>query len=212
MNRIIDLTLALRPGMRGVEFEKKYAYEKHGWNGQTYHLYSHCGTHMDAPNHYNVNDKSVADWPLERLMGPAWIVNLYGIAPKSLITPQHLGPVADKFKKGDSLLLNTGWSHKVDLPEYRDALPRVSEGLAHWCAKAGVNMLGVEPPAVADPHNKREIQTVHRILLGADIIIVEGLCNLDQIKEEKVQFIALPLKIANGDGAPVRALAVENKG
>ena len=60
--------------MRGVEFDPKYNYDEHGWNAQTYHLYSHCGTHLDAPNHYNVNEKSVVDWPLERLMGPAWVV------------------------------------------------------------------------------------------------------------------------------------------
>ncbi len=208
--RIIDLTLTLKPGMRGVEFEPKYNYDKHGWNAQTYHLYSHCGTHIDAPNHYNVNDKSVADWPLERLIGPAWIVDLYGIAPKSQIMPAHLGDVADTFKTGDSLLLNTGWGERVTQPEYRDALPRVSEELALWCGEHGVNMLGVEPPAVANPNNREEIQRIHKILLGADIIIVEGLCHLNQITQKKVQFQALPLKIENGDGSPVRAIAIED--
>ncbi len=196
--------------MRGVEFEPTYNYDEHGWNAQTYHLYSHCGTHLDAPNHYNVNEKSVADWPLERLIGPAWVVDLYGIAPKTLITPNHLGDVAERFQSGDSLLLNTGWGERVNEPEYRDALPRVSAELAHWCADHGLNMLGVEPPAVADPNNKPEIQLVHHILLDADIIIVEGLCNLNQLKAEKVQFQALPLKIEHGDGSPVRAIAIED--
>lgn len=207
--RIVDLTLPLYPGMRGVAFEPKYHYAEHGWNAQTYHLYSHCGTHLDAPNHYEVNEKSVADWPLERLMGLAWVVNIYGIAPRSLIRVEHLGDVVDQFQAGESLLLNTGWGEKVDSPEYRDALPRISKELALWCAKHGVNMLGVEPPAVADPNNRKEIQSIHKILLGADIIIVEGLCNLNQLQHAKVHFIALPLKIVDGDGSPVRALAIE---
>ena len=70
--------------------------------------------------------------------------------------------------------------------------------------------LGVEPPSVADVNNLEELTSVHNVLLGAGIIIVEGLTNLDQIQNEKVTFMALPLKIARGDGAPVRALAIED--
>ncbi len=209
MARIIDLTLTLKHGMRGVSFEPTYSMPEHSWNAQTYHLYSHCGTHLDAPNHYNVNEKSVTDWPLERLMGPAWVVPLQNIQPRAEITVEMLGEVAPQFKPGESLLLSTGWSRYVDSPKHREFLPRISEELARWCAQKGVNMLGVEPPAVADPNNRQEIQLIHIILLKADIIIIEGLCNLDLISQPKVQFMALPLKIEGGDGAPVRALAIE---
>ena len=207
--KIIDLTLTLRDGMRGVAFESKYTFAEKGWNAQTYHLYSHCGTHLDAPVHYAVSQKTVADWPLERLMGPAWVVELTGLAPRSLILVKHLGAVAERFQRGDSLLLRTDWSKRIDSPDYREALPRVSEELARWCVEHGVNMLGVEPPAVADPNDKEEIQRIHTILLTAEIIIVEGLANLDRITVPRVFFIALPLKVA-GDGSPVRALAVQD--
>ena len=50
---------------------------------------------------------------------------------------------------------------------------------------------------------------VHQILLAAGIVIVEGLTNLDQLKQEQVTFIALPLKVEGGDGTPVRAIAIE---
>jgi len=49
--RITDLTLTLHPGMRGVTFEPKHNFKEHGWNALTLQLYSHCGTHMDAPSH-----------------------------------------------------------------------------------------------------------------------------------------------------------------
>jgi kynurenine formamidase len=54
-----------------------------------------------------------------------------------------------------------------------------------------------------------EVTAVHKTLLGGGVIVVEGLANLDQIQSEKVTFMAFPLKIAGGDGAPVRALAIE---
>ena len=48
MNRIIDLTLTMRSGMRGVDWEQAKTVERDGFNARTLHLYSHAGTHMDA--------------------------------------------------------------------------------------------------------------------------------------------------------------------
>jgi len=71
--RIIDLTLTLRPGMRGVAFEPKFNFQEHGWNAQTLHLYSHCGTHMDAPLHSEAGDQTIDEIPLARCMArPGW--------------------------------------------------------------------------------------------------------------------------------------------
>ena len=49
----IDLTLPLTRGMRGYDFENSHTIEEHGWNASTLHIYSHAGTHMDAPLHFN---------------------------------------------------------------------------------------------------------------------------------------------------------------
>jgi kynurenine formamidase len=107
------------------------------------------------------------------------------------------------------LLLRTGWSGRIGDASYRDALPRVSVELAEWCVAMGVRVLGVEPPSVADVNNREELTAVHRVLLGGGVIIVEGLANLDQIRGDTVTFMAFPLRIAGGDGSPVRALAIE---
>lgn len=213
MNRIIDLTMSMRPGMRGVDWEQAKTIEKEGWNARTLHLYSHAGTHMDAQTHFGAGPGTIDQTPLERCMGPAWVVNLDGIADKELITVAHLGKVAAAFAPGDSLLLRTGWSRHVDDPQhYRDNFPRISDELAHWCVENGVNVLGVEPPSVADVNHKEELTRIHLILLGANITIVEGLTNLDQLTEEKVFFVAAPLKIEGGDGCPCRAFAIQGEG
>ena len=54
-----------------------------------------------------------------------------------------------------------------------------------------------------------EITAVHQTLLQAGIVIVEGLTNLESLREERVFFTALPLKVEGGDGTPVRAIAIE---
>lgn len=210
MNWIVDLTLTLRPGMRGVDWEQAKTLESDGWNARTLHLYSHAGTHMDAQTHFAAGAGTIDATPLERCTGPAWVVNLDGIADKALISVAHLGGIAEKFQPGESLLLHTGWSwHVENAQHYRDNLPRIAEDLAHWCVLKHVNILGVEPPSVADVNNKEELTRIHHILLSANVTIVEGLTNLNALTEEKVFFVAAPLKIEGGDGCPCRAFAIE---
>jgi kynurenine formamidase len=210
MARIIDLTVPLTNDLRGVSIEPARQLETDGWNATTLHLYSHSGTHMDAPVHFGVTQKTIDDIPLDKCMGPAWVVDLTGIEPRTVIRVADLGPVAEKLNAGDGLLLRTGWSRHIGTPSYRNSLPRVSLELARWCGDRGVRLLGVEPPSVADVNNLEELTAVHEALLGAGVIIVEGLTNLDQIQKQKVNFRAFPLKVAHGDGAPARALAIED--
>ena len=70
----------------------------------------------------------------------------------------------------------------------------------------GIATLGLDLPGV----NPTEWEKVHKIFLGREIVIVEGLTNLDAIRDEEVFFIALPLKIKGRDGSPVRAVAIED--
>jgi kynurenine formamidase len=210
MPRFIDLTLPLAPGMRGVSVEPQFMIERDGWNAATWLLYSHAGTHMDAPIHFAAGPGTIDQQPLGRCVGAAWIVRLAPCAPRAWLTPKHLGDVARNFRPGENLLLHTGWSkHAADPALYRDQLPRIGDELAHWCVQHRVNMLGVEPPSVADVSDRTEVTRIHRILLGGGVTIVEGLAHLDQITRDRVLFGALPLKLAGGDGSPVRAFAIE---
>lgn len=208
--RLVDLTLPLRPGERGVTCEPARTLARDGWNAATWQLYSHAGTHMDAQVHFGAGPETIDTKPLAQCLGFAWVVNLVPTAPRALLTVADLGTVTDRFAPGESLLLRTDWHrHVADPALYRDALPRIGEGLARWCVDRRVRLLGVEPPSVADVNALPEVTRIHQILLGGGVTIVEGLAHLDQLAQEKVLFVALPLKLAGGDGAPVRAIAVE---
>jgi arylformamidase len=208
--RYIDLTLSLRDGMRGVSFATVRTLERDGWNARTLQLYSHAGTHMDAQTHFNAGPETIDQHGIERCIGPAWVVDCPNVRPRQILDVADLGLVASRFQPEDSLLLRTGWSRHVnDLALYRDGLPRVGESLARWCVERRVKLLGVEPPSVADVNNLEELTRIHRILLAGGVVIVEGLTNLEAVQAERVQFVALPLKIEGGDGSPVRAFAVE---
>ena len=208
--KIIDLTMPLNGDVCGVSIEQSKTLIKEGWNATTLHLYSHSGTHMDAPVHFGVNEQTVDQLSVNRLISEAWIVDLRPVEPNQLIEVHHLSAIVDDFVEGQSILLHTGWSHKLGTDDYRDRLPRISKELALWMGAKGVNLLGVEPPSVADVNNLPEVTEIHKILMENDVIIVEGLCNLDAIFQKKIILVALPLKVENGDGAPARVIAIEN--
>ena len=207
MENLIDLSLPLKPGMPGISASSAFTLEKDGWNAADWSIYSHACTHADAPIHFGASNETIDAMPLDLFYGPAWIAHIENVEPKQLLRPADLGSIAESFQPGGCLLLETGWSKFVSDPSiYRDGLPRISEDLANWCVTKKVKLLGVEPPSVADVNNLPEVRKIHLILLRARITIIEGLCNLDQLGTRSM-FMALPLKLENGDGGPVRAVA-----
>jgi kynurenine formamidase len=206
--KIIDLTLTYRNGMRGVNIIPAKSINKDGWNANTLSLYSHAGTHMDAPPHFGASKMGIDEMPLENCIGKAWIIDIPDCKKKQLLGISHLEQKKDKIQEGDSLIFRTGWSTFVDKPEYRDELPRISAELARWCVRNKIKMLAVEPPSVADVTNMDELTEVHKILLNGGVTIVEGLTDLESIDTDFVELYAIPLKIYQGDGAPARVFAI----
>jgi arylformamidase len=206
--KITDLTLTYEEGMRGVAFDVAKTKARDGWNARTLHLYSHAGTHMDAPFHFEAGPMTIDKYDVSRFICDAWVVPVT-VHPRQKIMMKDLGIFAERIQKGDSLILHTGWSAFVHEAKYRQEIPGIHESLAHWLVEKGINMLAVEPPSVADVMDMDEVTKIHEILLGGDIIIVEGLTNLEALSREKVKIVALPLKIKDGDGAPARVIAIE---
>ncbi|PKA97762.1 kynurenine formamidase [Flavobacteriaceae bacterium MAR_2009_75] len=208
-NKIIDLTLTIDDRMPGVTIHQAKTLANDGWNATTLHLYSHSGTHMDAPIHFEVSNQVISQLDPNRFISEAWVVDVTFIGPKEEILVGHLGKVVDHFQAGQSILLHTGWSKKWGTDDYRNALPRISEELALWMGAHGVNIIGVEPPSVADINNLKEVTRIHTILMENNIIIVEGLTNLEALSQERITLVALPIKVGHGDGAPTRVIALE---
>lgn len=208
--RIVDLSLPIQNGMRGVDISVATTIADKGWNSTTLSLYSHCGTHMDAPKHFLGDDGATIDQQdLAVCCGPAKVVDLTPVELSELLTVERLSAAVD-VEPGDRLLLRTDWSHRLGTDEYRDALPRISHELAEWLVEKEVALVGVEAPSVADVNDLPEVTEVHQTLFRGGVVIVEGLVNLDQLRQPIVEFIALPLKVTDGDGSPVRAIAVES--
>ncbi len=209
MTNVVDLTLTYSNGLAGFQKETSKTIENDGWNASTLTFYSHCGTHMDAPLHFDINSQSIDEIPVSDFVGRAWVADIRHIGAKALIEVDDIPEdIRQKFRDYDSLILWSDWSQYVNTAKYRNELPRISEDLAEWCVTKKVKMIGVEPPSVADVNNLEEVTKIHQILLQS-VIIIEGLTNIAEIRSNCVELIALPLKIGRGDGAPARVIALE---
>lgn len=209
MHTIVDLTLTYTDSFTGFLKETSKTIDKDGWNASTLNFYSHCGTHMDAPIHFNVSNQTIDKIPVSDFVGKAWVIDVRHVGSKGLMYSNHIPQdIQNKFLAGDSLIFWSGWAQFANTLKYRDELPRISEELAHWCIDHKVKMIGVEPPSVADVNNIEEVTKIHQILLSG-VVIIEGLTNLENLQTNCVELIALPLKIGGGDGSPARVIAIQ---
>lgn len=205
--KIIDLSLPITHGMRGVEIHPNTSYDVDGFNTTNLHLYSHAGTHMDAPRHFLNEGGTMERLDLNKCVGPAIVIDLSHKAPNSLIEVEDIGSKKDQIRQGTRVLLRTDWDTHAEMKDYRTHFPRISPALADWFVECGIWLVGVQTPSVASLTDREELRIVHQTLLGAEIVIVESLANLNVLPDE-VFFIATPLKIDGGDGCPVRAIAL----
>ncbi|MEM9410092.1 MAG: cyclase family protein [Planctomycetota bacterium] len=205
--RLVDLSRRIDNQMPGASISSAKTISEDGWNATILSLYSHCGTHMDAPCHFVEGGATLMDQRISVCHGPAKVIDLSPVEPGELLTVEKLGVWQNRIHQGDRLLFRTDWHKQFPSDKYRNALPRISLELAEWLVAQKVALIGVEPPSVADVNNLEELTAVHRTLFDGGVTIVEGLVNLDQLPNEIVELVVLPLPITGGDGSPVRAIA-----
>ena len=165
----------------------------------------HNGTHADARFHFDTNGESIEKAPLETYLGRATVVDLgqafLDSKEKHLITIEDLRPSAEAIAATSRLLVKTGrWSDSTVFP---NQIPVIAADVPAWLQKNGVKLLGVDLPSV-DEIDSKSLQN-HHALARAGIAIVESL-DLSDVASGIYQLAALPLKIAGGDGAPMRAI------
>jgi len=163
----------------------------------------HIGTHVDAPDHFLNNGRTVDSLSLEVLVGPALVVQIP--AEESLITADLLDSLA--IPKGYGRILfktsNSDLWQRMEAEFYPEFVAVAPDG-ANWLLEYGARLVGVDYLSIA-PFNQG-IPT-HRILLEAGIVVVEGLA-LSQVEPGEYELYCLPLNLVGSDGAPARVILV----
>jgi arylformamidase len=164
----------------------------------------HAGTHVDAPGHFIENGSTVEQLPLDVLIGPTLVAE---IATADVITPRLLEKL-DLPSGTTRLLIKTKNSILWENPghDFKTDFVALDADAATWIVEHGVQLVGVDYLSVqlfADPE-----PLTHRILLKAGVIVLEGL-DLRDVRPGSYRLICLPLKLAGSDGAPSRAVLIE---
>jgi arylformamidase len=202
----IDVTVPLRTGMvrwpgdPGVEIERRLSIDRgDADNLSVLSMSAHTGTHMDAPLHFLKHGRPIDEMPLSAVMGPARVIE---ISDPEAVKPGELH--AHKIRRGERILFKTlnssrPWGEDAFFKDY----VHISKEAASLLARRGVRTVGIDYLSVGG-YKRGGVQT-HVTLLKAGIWIIEGL-DLSAIKPGDYDLLALPLRIAGGDGAPARVL------
>lgn len=205
----LDLTHTIAPGMPvypGTEppqFTRPCTIARDGFNEHRLALFSHTGTHLDAPAHVLAGAPTLDRLPPENFCGPAVVVDVSNLENPE-ITPDILAGLP-----GDAvefIIFYTGWCHKWGRPDYFNGFPVPTLETARLLAERGLKGVGVDAISV-DPVSAVDL-AVHKVLLGRGVLVIENLTNLQQLVGKQFTLYCFPLKIEAGDGSPVRAVAV----
>ncbi len=164
---------------------------------------THDGTHADAPFHFDEKGAASDSVPLENYIGPAVVIDLAGKFSRTRpsIAVADLEHARPQIAETRRVLLKTDCF--PDPTRFPDWVPVLKPEAIAWLSDLHVVLLGVDVPSV-DPIEAKVLAN-HHALAAAKIAIIESL-DLSAIEAGLYQFAGLPLKIAGGDAAPVRAL------
>ncbi len=212
-------------------FTKNTDFEGMTEGGYYYSAYTvttaeHGGTHLDAPIHFAEGRLAADEIPLERLMGPAYVVDVsemaladrdYLISVSDLIeAEERLGRIPD----GAILLMRTGYGQYWPVREQymgtaergQEAVallhfPGIDPAAAEWLVEnRRIDAVGIDTPSI--DFGQSTLFEAHQVLFEANIPAFENVAHLDRLPETGATVIGLPMKIEGGSGGPLRLIGL----
>ena len=118
---------------------------------------------------------------------------------------EDFAPYDEVVVEGSRLILRTGWDREYPQPHYFSDQPYLGLDACEWLVSRGVKTIAMDMPTIYPG----EYIKAHHILLGAKILVIEGLARLDHLRNSTVFLISLPLRLRGRDGSPSRVVAIE---
>ncbi len=233
--RVVDLTHPFNAetiywptDTKGFQFER-------GNNGRTSKGYyyaanrfataEHGGTHLDAPIHFSENGQAAAEVPLGRLIGEAAVIDVSRACSENvdyLVTSGDLNAWETRHRRKLAdviVLIKTGWTERWPnreryLGTKRQGTEAIAElhfpGLAPEAARwlveqRAIKAIGIDTASI-DYGRSTHFES-HVLLCGRGVPIFENVANLDSVPEVGATVVALPMKISDGSGGPLRIVA-----
>jgi arylformamidase len=205
MTQIIDISLPVHPDMPTYPGNQSTIFcpvvKPSGSQLTNITIDSHAGTHIDAPSHAGIVDKTMDDYALDSFYGPARVIEIYN---ELLITPADL--VGENIQAGERILFKTDNSLR-GFNAFFDNWTALSSDAGQYLADAGVALVGIDWFGIKQknaPDNG-----AHTFLLKKGIPILEGI-DLSNAEEGSYTLSAFPVAYRGLDGAPTRAVLIKD--
>jgi len=209
--QVIDLSHPISPGMPvypGTEppvFSTGTSISAEGFVEKKITLFSHTGTHVDAPAHLIEGAMTLDELPLDQFIGKALVLGLEG-CKGPVIGMKDLERFTDAVDAAEFVLIRTGWSRYWGTERYFQRFPVLSLEAARWLADFDLKGVGFDTIS-PDPMDTEDYP-VHKAFMKRDTIIIENLAHLDLLPDSPFLFSCLPIKFEDADGSPVRAVGL----
>jgi len=208
--KIIDLSHKLDNKMSFYTEDERakiydYAtYDKDYFNEKKLEIFTHTGTHMDAPRHMIDNAKTIDEYEPSYFIGKALLIDITNYKLASL---DFIKSFKEKLKEVDFVILRTNWDKYWGEESYLSNYPTLEiEAAKYICSFNNIRGIGIDSISIDRFDTKN--YDIHKEILSKEKIIIENLKNLKFIDKETFTINALPLNIENGDGSLTRAIAI----
>ena len=168
---------------------------------------SHVGTHVEFPFHHVKTGKTAADYPLDRLVGDAVVLDFSHKGKDEEISRSEVENCGVEIRRGDIVFIRTGMDRHWKTPQGHDRPVLSIDATKYLVMEVGIHCIGTD--ATGLEVRGRNDQPVHDILFTHDVAMVESLTRLETLKSNRFTVFILPLMIEGLDACPVRVVALE---
>jgi kynurenine formamidase len=226
MKNIIDLSGPIQnglwgyhelPGLEGtiphVEVETIATVKENGFFSSRINLSTISASYVEAGSHIIENAQNLDEYPVERYIRPARIIRLPEQKPKALITAHLLKEHSPEIKRGDALIIDTGWGKMWNKPGYVLQCPNLLGEALEWVLQNDISIFAVDIPCIEASWSEDDEKSKGGLLaeiFGRGILLAAPLVNLEKIKKDAGTLVCLPLSIKGTSGAPARIIFIED--
>lgn len=187
----------------GIE-EPQFTYES-----RTFQISEHGPSHVDAIRHYKPDGTPVAEMDLSQFHTPGKAIDVSHVDPEGYVGLDDVRAALDEtdqtLEAGDTLLLHTGhYDRTYPGRAYNEQHAGLDEEASRWIIDCGVANFGVDAPS---PDNPSGTYPCHTLCTEHEVPHMENLCSIDRVVGRAFTFIGFPLRLRDGTGSPIRAVA-----
>ncbi len=220
MARLVDLTVTIGPETLSPPSVNKrltlsVAYRGPGyWRASTVEMVLHTGSHVDFTAHVQEGGEVAADVSLDRLCGPARVLDLHGLGPDQPISLEAVRERGGEMQPGEIVLVRTDWTERMwgNFPDYYLHSPYCDPEAARWLVARGARAIGFDcfsEYCARLPDFTSEDFIIHKIILEGGAILMQQMTNLSRLPVGRTfQFFAPCVKMDGAEGSPARFFAL----